>query len=344
MEYRVKYKPADMDQWTGRTDDLKDRDSFRWHQIIRPLMLDEEFSPPASGKIHFCFLGFCCDRGISNNHGRTGSAAGPLSIRKQMCNLPVNFPEEIKLWDAGDIYYCGRNLEKAQKRLTQEVERIMGAGFFPIVLGGGHELAYGHYTGLLNSMKEPPGIVNMDAHFDLRPYSSEASSGTMFRQIYDDLLTRKEQFSYLCLGIQSCANTKALFRTAEETGTEYLMAMDIKNSPITSLSKKLTAFIDRNSSIYMTLCADVISSAFAPGVSAPQPFGLDPETVVTIVKQVAATGKLKAFDIAEVSPRFDSDNITSRLAAVIIFALINAMADIPGEYYKHRLDTKNVQG
>jgi formiminoglutamase len=87
----------------------------------------------------------------------------------------------------------------------------------------------------------------------------------------------------------------------------------------------LKKFIKRHQHIYLTICADVFSSAFAPGVSAPQPFGLHPEVVLKLVKHVIQSGKVVSADIAEVSPRFDEDNQTAKLAAITIYAIINTI-------------------
>jgi formiminoglutamase len=73
----------------------------------------------------------------------------------------------------------------------------------------------------------------------------------------------------------------------------------------------------------MTICTDVFSSAYAPGVSAPQPFGIHPKSGRELIRHIAATGKTVSFDIAEVSPRYDSGNITSKLAAILIYELID---------------------
>jgi formiminoglutamase len=79
--------------------------------------------------------------------------------------------------------------------------------------------------------------------------------------------------------------------------------------------------------IYLTMCLDVFSSAFAPGVSAPQPFGLHPEIVMSLMKYVLLFKKVIHFDIAEISPRFDNDNQTAKLAAIFIYALINTLSE-----------------
>ena len=79
--------------------------------------------------------------------------------------------------------------------------------------------------------------------------------------------------------------------------------------------------------IHLSICCDVFNSANAPGVSAPQPFGLEPEMVLSFVKQILRSGKVISFDISEVSPRFDHDDNTAKLAAVIIYAVLNTLAE-----------------
>ena len=81
----------------------------------------------------------------------------------------------------------------------------------------------------------------------------------------------------------------------------------------------------KQENIYLTLCSDVISSA--PGVSAPQPFGLHPEKILKLIKMMIRSGKVIAFDIAEIAPRFDEDSRSSKLAAIIVFAVINSILE-----------------
>jgi formiminoglutamase len=50
--------------------------------------------------------------------------------------------------------------------------------------------------------------------------------------------------------------------------------------------------------------------------------------VLKLLKHVIATKKVVGFDIAEVAPRFDEDNRTAKLAAIVIFAVINSLVKI----------------
>lgn len=329
----INYKSIDKTLWQGRIDSESNFDAFRWHQWVKPIDLSEENLTPFNGKLGFAFIGFCCDAGVKRNNGRTGAAKGPESIRKELANLPCRFTKEVKLFDAGNIFCENISLEECQNLLSKAIEKLLNLNLFPIVLGGGHEIAFGHYNGILNyldqSAKGPNiGIINFDAHFDLRPYPSGGSSGTMFRQIADVCKERALRYSYLCIGVQKHSNTIDLFKTADKLGAKYILAKDIVDSDNWNVLERLDDFIKFQDKIYITICSDVFSSAFAPGVSASQPLGLDPERVLKFLRYILKTNKVISFDIAEVSPRFDQDNVTANLASVLIFSIVNSLCEI----------------
>ncbi len=327
------YSPTNSKFWKGRVDDLNDIDSFRMHQVIQ--LLDLTKPEPLKidlSKINICFIGYGCDDGIKRNLGREGAKLGPEYIRKEFANLPVTFGKSAAIYDAGNIICEKDGMEEAQKQLAIAIEAILKNKLFPIVLGGGHELAFGHYTGisnyLNNSTKHPNlGIINFDAHFDLRPYKNRGSSGTMFSQIADKCLAEKQKFAYMCIGVQTSANTISLFKKADSLGVKYILAKDLMESNFSNISTKINSFIDKHEQLYVTICSDVFNSAFAPGVSSLQPFGLNPEIVVKFLKEILYTNKVISLDIAEVSPRFDQDKRTAKLSAVIIYAVINSLVD-----------------
>ena len=323
-----------MQDWQGRVDSETDYDAFRWHQWVKPLDLNGE-PEPFAGAMGFAFIGFCSEQGVRRNKGRVGTALAPDFVRKQMCNLPCTFHESVKLFDAGNILCQEISMEEGQAILAEAVERILGLGLFPIILGGGHETTYGHYRGQLahrEKFEEKPdiGIINFDAHFDLRPYDGGSSSGSMFRQIADICGERGMKYGYLPLGIQKHSNTVSLFKKAEELGVNYVLAREIQNGAITTVLEKIDTFLYGHEKAYITICTDVFSSAFAPGVSATQSIGLDPEVVLPVIKHIIRSSKVIGFDICEISPRFDQDDTTASLGAVIIFSVVNTICKLKG--------------
>lgn len=335
--YNSLYEPSNMDFWQGRIDSEDNFDAFRWHQWIEIIDLNKENLQRFNGKLGFAFIGFCCDEGIKRNRGRVGAANGPAAIRKEMSNLPCHFTREVRLFDAGNVFCENNNLEESEKYLSSVVEKILSLNLFPIVLGGGHEVAFGHYMGIADFVKNENkrsdiGIINFDAHFDLRPYDNGPSSGTMFKQIADICSKQNQKYSYMCIGIQKHSNTIDLFKTAQKLGVPYILAKDIAYGDDFSIMEKIDNFIKFRDYIYLTICSDVFTSASAPGVSATQSLGLDPEKALKFIKYILRSDKVISFDIAEVSPRFDQDNASANLAAVIIFSVVNVLAKI------HNLD------
>lgn len=333
------YKTTNEGVWQGRTDSETNYDAFRWHQCVKIIDLKRDDLIAYTGKLGFAFIGFCCDEGVRRNGGRTGAAKGPKSIRKELSNLPCDFSNEVKLFDVGDIWCEDCTLEESQDLLSKAIEKVLSLNLFPIVLGGGHEVAFGNYMGTLNflsqkSRKPNIGIINFDAHFDLRPYTQVTSSGTMFRQMADICTDRELEYSYLCIGVQKHSNTIDLFKTADRLGAKYMLAKDIIDNDNWNLMEDIDGFIKLKDYLYVTICSDVFSTAFAPGVSSSQPLGLDPERVLKFLKYILRSNKVVSFDIAEVSPRFDQDDVTANLAAVLIFSVVNTLCVINSLSYK----------
>ena len=245
-----------MDCWKGRIDSTTDYDAFRWHQWVQPLDLNE-VTEPMNGRLGFAFIGFCSEQGVKRNKGRVGTALAPDFIRAQMSNFPCTFSQEVKFYDAGNILCDEISMEEGQRLLGLAVEKILDLKLFPIVLGGGHETTFGHFQGHLADLKKKEesldmGIINFDAHFDLRPYDNGPSSGSMFRQIADIYKKEDAVYHYLPLGIQEHSNTVSLFKYAKEIGADYILAKEIQNSNYSVILEKIASFLYECDSAYIT--------------------------------------------------------------------------------------------
>lgn len=303
------------ENWLGRIDSEKDSLSFRYHQIIgltEPSNMNIDQNRPKS----FGIIGFECDEGVSRNQGRVGAAEAPAKIRKALAKLPWHLTDVAELYDVGNIKCEEGKLEDAQRELGKSVSVLLEKGVKPIIIGGGHETLYGHYLGVRESIGADAklGIINIDAHFDMRPYDDQPSSGTMFKQILDE----DPNCSYFVAGIQSVGNTAALFEEAKQYRVQYILEEDLTFSDFERTKGQLCAFTARQDYIILTLCMDVISSGYAPGVSSPSPFGLEPKLIRELIRYITSNTKHLSFDISEVNPEYDEGDKTSTLAAYFI--------------------------
>ncbi|MET3809888.1 formimidoylglutamase [Arthrobacter sp. UYEF3] len=306
--------------WTGRFDGAGHR---RWWQAVTPYPAHPiPPQPPAapSGARPAVILGFASDAGVRRNKGRPGAAAAPHAIRAALGPLAFHLAREVQ--DAGDVTVDGDALEAGQSRAGQAITGLLDAGALPVVLGGGHETAFASYLGLAGSAGVRDGlrvgVLNLDAHFDLRD-EPVPSSGTPFLQMARAEAAAGRELQYAVVGISEPNNTAALFRTAADLGVDYLLDEDCSAEAAQAF---VAAFLARVDALYLTIDLDVLPASEAPGVSAPAAYGVPLPVISTVCRQVAGSGKLLLLDVAELNPEFDVDGRTARVAARLINTLL----------------------
>ena len=295
--------------WQGRNDGDTE-EHRRIHQIINQEQTAE-----------YALIGFSSDEGVKRNKGRIGAAEAPNVIRSQLANLPVH--QNIHLQDLGNVICEQGQLEQAQAALASRVQHSLEQGMKPIVLGGGHEVAFGSFSGLFqyvqqHQFQQKIGIINFDAHFDLRE-AEHVTSGTPFLNAAQLSAQHQQAFHYLCIGVAKHANTKVLFNTADRLNCRYIYDYELQLAQLPVLIEKVQAFMDQVDVLYVTIDLDVFHASIAPGVSAPAVKGIDLNIFEPLFQVIKHTGKIRVFDVAECNPNYDLDNRTAKLAAYLIF-------------------------
>ncbi len=310
------YQPANPSLWQGRKDTVN---AERFYQKITFINHPDELISQEKKTI---FLGFASDAGIIRNLGRPGAKLGPDQIKTQLAKLPCSMAGPFV--DLGTVFCDGDNLESAQSQFAELISLCHQQGHRTIALGGGHEIAWAHYPGLAPHYSKL-GIINFDAHFDLRPHKKGdlGTSGTPFSQIAEYCKEHQQSFDYCCIGIQKFGNTPTLFQRANELNVRYLFAQELFEKNQAWQFAFLDDFMLNLDHIYLTLCLDVFAECFAPGVSAPQAMGLTPWQIMPLLKYIIQSGKVVSLDIAELSPPLDEEQKTARLAALIIAELLD---------------------
>lgn len=313
--------------WAGRSDDGEAGDTRRVFNQVTPFGSAVRVQHDAP-----VIVGFSSDEGVRRNQGRIGAAHAPMELRRVLAGLPAK-TAMAALADAGDVVCDDGDLEAAQAELADVVSEVLASGGRPLVLGGGHEVAWGTYSGLrLHQQREAESeatllisrkllIINFDAHFDLRQ-KRPANSGTPFDQIALDCAERGVPFNYACFGISDLSNTASLFAHAERLGVHYVFDVDMQETQLPQRLSELQKLLDAADDVYLTIDLDVLPAATAPGVSAPAALGVPLSVIEAMVLRVRASGKLRVADIAEYNPMFDQDRRTARAAARLAYRLL----------------------
>jgi formiminoglutamase len=265
-------------------------------------------------------LGFASDEGVRRNQGRPGAAGAPAALRAALG--PLAFHPDREVFDAGDVEVSGGALEDGQARAGQAIAAMLDAGHLTAVLGGGHETAFASYLGVAGSAAvrsgQRLGVLNLDAHFDLRD-EPEPSSGTPFLQMARAEAAAGRELRYAVVGISEPNNTRALFSTAHRLGVKYLLDEDCTAERVEAFVADFLAGVDV---LYLTIDLDVLPAAVAPGVSAPAGYGVPLPVISAVCRQVAQSGKLLHVDVAELNPHYDIDGRTARVAARLVETLL----------------------
>ncbi|GLR19104.1 formimidoylglutamase [Portibacter lacus] len=314
---RKEYQVTKPSQWKGRI--TREEDGIQYYyQAIE--IVDVHESIESDGN-QIALLGYACEEGVRRNQGRIGSFDGPKSFRAKLSKLAFHH-SDIKLLDAGDVSCVNGALEVCQNTFAAVTSSLIQKKIFPIAIGGGHDIAYGHFKGIYNAIKDSDkhkiGVINFDAHFDLRPIESKPNSGTPFKQILD----KYESAEYFVIGIQKSSNPKSLFEIADEKGVGYILNHDAVLQKLAEVKAKLSPFLERNDYLYISIDLDGFTSAVAPGVSAPSPLGFSPFFVQEVLSFLFQSGKVISCDLAELNPRFDVDGLTAKLTAILVDFII----------------------
>ena len=293
--------------WQGRFDG----EDPLYHRIFQRVSLETDYTSISPND--FVLHGFAVDEGVKKNKGRVGAKEAPDIIRKNMSNFPVVNPE-FSLKDFGNITCGNGNLEHSQQQLAEKVAVVLKKDAKSVVLGGGHEVTFAHYSGIRKAFPDKRiGIINIDAHFDNREIDPNigASSGTGFWQI-----AQQGEIHSLHIGIQKNSNTLKLFDIAHQFGMKYILADELFFENLPNIYQKIDEFLAGVDVLYLTICMDVFNAAIAPGVSATAYNGIMADSAfMHYFKHILKNEKLIAMDIAEVNPVFDLHERTARLAA-----------------------------
>ncbi|WP_330985779.1 MULTISPECIES: formimidoylglutamase [Enterobacterales] len=305
--------------WQGRDDSAESPEAKRLFQTVE---VESYFAPEKhQGKI--ALLGFACDEGVKRNQGRPGAQLGPDALRKALANMASHSGHDL-LVDLGNVQADPDKLEEAQQALHEAVEACQRAQMKTLVLGGGHETAYGHGAGVLDAFpNEKVVIVNLDAHLDLRS-AALATSGTPFRQLALKCESDGREFSYTCYGASKAANTQALWQEAQERRVTVLEDLTLLDPQSDELARDLKRVIDEHDRIYLTIDLDVLPAAEMPAVSAPAALGVPLAILLRIVLPLCQSGKLQAVDLVEFNPHYDRDGQGARTAARLAWQIMHS--------------------
>lgn len=261
-------------------------------------------------------LGLADDHGVRLNGGRSGAAEGPDAFRAALAGYGAADSVALEgftipVVDLGNIV-PGGSLAETHARVTETVAAMLDAGLMPIGIGGGHDMTFPEVRAVIDRLVRPKDLtldgVYFDAHLDVR---EDDGSGMPFRRLIEHGGIGRLQL----FGFDPLSNTPAHLQWFEDHGGA------LADWPPTQWPPSAAQFV--------SICLDVIDMAQAPGVSAPHPAGWPAQRLADYAEAAGRMPSVCCFDIMELSPPYDDNGRTARLAAHLFLRFLAGLNQRP---------------
>lgn len=268
-------------------------------------------------------LGLPYDGGIPS---RPGARFGPKALREALSSFGTwdGEGELAPATDLGDLALPSMNGAEAHARIEEAARRVFAEGARPIFLGGDHGITGSLLRGLAAARPELRlALVTLDAHLDVREYDDEASlsSGTPFRRALETGILSGERVAMI--GIRRFANSRHYLDWAGAQGIRLFTVEEVEERGAAAVMREaLQAVAADADALYLSVDIDAADAAFAPGASAAGPGGLTAREMIGLVRAAAADARLVGADLMELSPPYDPDGRTAKLAARLLLELL----------------------
>lgn len=211
---------------------------------------------------------------------------------------------------------CDGPLAEVMERLAQRTEAAVRAGKLPVTLGGEHSLSYGAVTGVARALKQRVGIVQIDAHADLRvAYQGEKHSHASVMNLLIEEGHGLAQFGVRALCTQEAESRVAngVFHVdAEELVTGNIHAIDLPE--------------DFPELVYVSFDVDGLDPSQMPATGTPVPGGLGYYQALQLVEHALNGRRCVGLDVVELAP--DGNAAWDFTAAQIVYRLMAAVGEV----------------
>ena len=303
------------------------RDPFvspRFGQLATFMLLPAAASP---SDLDVALLGIPYDGGTSY---RAGARFGPRAVREQSSLIRSWHPvlkvhpfQRLRVADCGDVDVVPISIERTYEAVTRKLDEVVAAGAVPVCVGGDHSVT----LPILRSVARrhgPVGIVHFDAHPDTwdEYFGSKFFHGTPFRRAVEE--GHIDPRRMIQVGIRGPLYGAEDFAFHDEHGIEVLRIEAIKEQGTAWAGERFGRL--RGGPVYLSFDIDAVDPAYAPATGTPEVGGLTSYEALALVRALVGLTIVGA-DVVEVSPPYDGPGqITSLLAANLLFEIVSLLA------------------
>ncbi|MCO6497500.1 MAG: arginase [Chitinophagaceae bacterium] len=278
-----------------------------------------------------------------------------------MSNFFIHFPsEKVKtenemLFEPIHSPYAKRlqGIVTMSKRTSKAVADSIQNNFFPIVLSGDHSNAIGTIAGIKEAIPDSKlGVIWIDAHADLHtpyttpsgnvhgmPLAASIGENNLKSKVHE--LDEKTAAQWEELKNVGGINPKILGENIvfislrdfekeekaliEKYGMKVVTTGEVRRKGVESVVRSVLKFLNECTHIYVSFDADSLDSSISKGTGTPVSNGLREREADDLISKLMQNRKICCFEITEVNPTLDSENLMSEIAFHILQRAVNVL-------------------
>lgn len=303
------YRPGNIEKLISkRNGEVKFGENLRFVNNIEELQ---------SNSAKYVLLGIREDIGVRANYGKTGTSNAWKAALKSLVNIQVNRfnnPEDLILLgelDCENLMKKASNIDNADPNyyaklgdlvkqidllLAEIIEKIVSQNKIPIIIGGGHNNAYGNIKGSAKALKDPINVVNIDAHTDLRQLEHR-HSGNGFSYAIEGQYLRK----YSVFGLHKNYTPEYIFQEMDLSDyMNYYLSEEIMKYP-DEMGRRFQQCLEMTDDVKFGLELDCDAIANFPS-SAESPAGFSVNQIRNFIQAASKNESCCYFHICEAAP------------------------------------------
>jgi len=260
-----------------------------------------------------------------------GARFAPYEVRRVSALLQSFHPthkidvfQTLRAIDGGNVAIPPFSPALARDVIENEIASVLAAGAVPFAVGGDHSVALPILRAIAKK-HGPVAIVHVDAHLDTSDaavWGDDFHHGTPLRHAIAEGLVARGQLHQV--GVRASWGYPEEGDVAASHGATLYGMDEIADRCIVSVAAHIVASVGSRP-LYVTFDVDGVDPAYAPGTGTPVPGGLTSREAIRLVRALAGTN-LVGMDVVEVCPSLDHADMTSHLAAHLLFEGLAALA------------------
>lgn len=276
-------------------------------------------------KFDLAIFGIPYDGGVSY---RPGARFAPQQVREVSSlgrgfhmTREVSIFDNLKAADIGDCPVVPIDQAQTYARIEKFVTEILSTDKKFIAVGGDHSTTLPVLRSLKKKYNQPLNFIHFDAHLDTYPaaWGCEYHHGAFARHAIEEGLVDPKNM--MQIGIRGPLAGSADLDIVRKHGVKVVTVDEIRDQLLKDFIKTLPTF---KGPTYISFDIDCLDPAYAPGTGTPVPGGLTTYETQRILRALKID-QLVGADIVEVSPPYDSSQITALAAVDTMFELICLM-------------------